>query len=304
MNNIKIREFSMPNKTDIEKAIKSILKEKKLTRQNLLIETCKNLGLTDADMKIRTPDSKYTAFKSIIGTVINDFENQETIKELNNLYFIPAVPQEKKKSLNKPLGKTVSAKKPKEYKSSFKEITNDAYKLYDKLINETEKLKEQYLKELKDTINRYFAVCSAEFFEEACVNLVCKIFNVDSKFGEVNGGVGDGGIDGIVKIVDELGFEKDIIYIQSKCRKELTKMTSATEVREFYGAIQYKKGKKALVMTNAKYHHLALEEAKFAKEVVLIDGNRLAELMIEHNFGIKIKNGLPVIDQKFFPKID
>ncbi|GEM_PF-2956095 len=299
----KKREFLMPKKEDIEAAIHSILLGKKITRQNLLIESCKTLGLSSEDMKNRAPDSKFTAYKSIIGTVINDFENNEVITVKENLYTIPKVQTKPEKNAQQVRQKT-HKRSTKDYKVSFKEITNDAYRLYDELINETEKLKERYLKELKDTINRYFAVSSSEFFEEACVNLVCKIFKVDPSFGIVLGGTDDGGIDGIVRIVDELGFEKEIIYIQSKCRKALNKMTSATEIRQFYGAIQYKKAKKAIVMTNARFHHLAIQEVEGAKDIVLIDGNRLAELMIEYRFGVKEKNGQPVIDQKFFPKLD
>lgn len=292
----KKRGFPMPKKEDIETSIRTILDNKKLTRQNLIIESCKKLGLSGEDMKDRAPDSKFTAYKSIIGTVINDFENSKVLIEKDNLYTIP-------KTVLKQERNTYS-KGSKDYKVSFKEITNDAYRLYDELVGETEKLKQRYLKELKDTINRYFAVSSSEFFEEACVNLICKVFKVDPSFGQVLGGIDDGGIDGVVRIVDELGFEKEIIYIQSKCRKALNKMTSATEVRQFYGAIQYKKAKKAILMTNARFHHLALQEVRGAKDVVLIDGNRLAELMIEHKFGVREKNGLPVIDQKFFPKLD
>ncbi|MGI6213730.1 MAG: restriction endonuclease [Christensenellales bacterium] len=299
----KKREFPMPKKEDIEHAIRAILENKKLTRQNLIIECCKKLGLNAEEMKNRAPDSKFTAYKSIIGTVINDFENSETVTVTDNYYTVAKPITKTEKSA---LAAKVYPQKRgnKDYKVSFKEITNDAYRLYDELVSETEKLKERYLKELKDTINRYFAVSSSEFFEEACVNLICKIFNVDPAFGMVLGGSDDGGIDGVVRIVDELGFEKEIIYIQSKCRKALNKMTSATEVRQFYGAIQYKKARKAIVMTNARFHHLALQEVEGAKDIVLIDGNRLAELMIEHKFGVKEKNGLPVIDQKFFPKLD
>lgn len=89
---------------------------------------------------------------------------------------------------------------------------------------------------------------------------------------------GDGGVDGILN-EDKLGFSK--IFVQAK-HWERDKVVGRPELQQFKGAITGKTDKGVFVTTG----HFSNEAKVYAKEsqIVLIDGDRLAEIMIEYNF--------------------
>lgn len=94
---------------------------------------------------------------------------------------------------------------------------------------------------------------------------------------------GDEGIDGII-MEDKLGF--NLIYIQAK-KWDLDRTVGRPEIQKFVGAIAGRNGK-GLFVTTAKYSAPAVDYAAL-QHIVLIDGERLADLMIEHNFGVSVK---------------
>ena len=90
----------------------------------------------------------------------------------------------------------------------------------------------------------------------------------------------DEGIDGMV-YQDKLGF--DVIYIQAK-RYDLEKTVGRPELQKFGGAIP-EKNVKGLFVTTGRFSQDAQKYAN-DRHIILIDGQRLAELMIEHDFGV------------------
>ena len=110
----------------------------------------------------------------------------------------------------------------------------------------------------------------------------------------------DGGIDGIID-EDELGLSK--IYIQAKRYKDGSSI-GRQEIQQFIGAISNKNTKKGVFITTAKF---TKEAETFAKDsqnfsVVLIDGDRLAELMIKYKVGVQTSQIYEIckIDTDFF----
>jgi restriction system protein len=92
---------------------------------------------------------------------------------------------------------------------------------------------------------------------------------------------GDGGIDGIIN-EDRLGL--DVIYIQAK---RWQANVGANEIRNFIGALSENHANKGVFITTSDFAPGARESArKVQQKVILIDGNRLADLMIEHNIGV------------------
>ena len=69
----------------------------------------------------------------------------------------------------------------------------------------------------------------------------------------VTGGSDDGGIDGVIKTKDSLGFV-EIIMVQTKNRLDLT---SETDVRGFYGAVYAKRGTRGIFATTSDFHPVA-----------------------------------------------
>ncbi len=125
--------------------------------------------------------------------------------------------------------------------------------------------------------------CSPNFFERLVVALLVKMGYGGSRkeAGQAVGGTADGGIDGIIK-EDKLGL--DIIYIQAK-RWENT--VGRPDIQKFAGALQGQKAKKGIFITTSNFSKNALDYVKdIDNKIILIDGQRLAELMIDHNVGV------------------
>lgn len=102
--------------------------------------------------------------------------------------------------------------------------------------------------------------------------------------GQTIGKTGDGGIDGIIN-EDRLGL--DTIYVQAK---RWANDVGAGEVRDFKGALDGHGASKGVFITTAGFTRAALDEVKRSRnyKIVLIDGLRLASLMIEHNVGVSV----------------
>ncbi len=107
----------------------------------------------------------------------------------------------------------------------------------------------------------------------------------------------DEGIDGIVN-QDKLGL--DTIYLQAKRWKS---DVGRKEIQEFVGALEGKHSKKGIFITTSKYHKTALAyAAAVSHKIILIDGDRLADLMIKYNIGVNTyaTYSLKRIDSDYF----
>jgi len=110
------------------------------------------------------------------------------------------------------------------------------------------------------------------------------------------GGPGDGGIDGIISL-DRLGLEK--VYVQAKKWKG---QVGSPEIQGFMGALQLQGASKGVLITSGTVSGPAWDAAKQAKgSVVVIDGARLANLMIDHGVGVSNQVlKVPAIDSDYF----
>lgn len=114
---------------------------------------------------------------------------------------------------------------------------------------------------------------------------------------EVVGKSGDEGIDGIIK-EDRLGL--DTIYIQAK---RWENVVGRPEIQKFVGALQGQRAHKGVFITASRFSEDAESYAKQVQNtVILIDGKRLAKLMIEHEIGTTTIGSYAVkrIDTDFF----
>lgn len=94
-------------------------------------------------------------------------------------------------------------------------------------------------------------------------------------------GVNDGGIDGLIN-EDRLGLDR--IYVQAK---RWQNSVGRPEIQGFVGALAGKHAQKGIFLTTSEFSDGALEYVKnLPQRVILIGGQRLAELMIEHNIGV------------------
>ena len=140
---------------------------------------------------------------------------------------------------------------------------------------------------------------SPVFFEQLVVKLLVKMGygGGNESAGVVTPASGDGGIDGIIR-EDKLGFSN--IYIQAKCY-DVDNSVGRPEIQKFIGAIAEYKNKKGLFITTGKFSAEA-KKTGAASQIVLIDGKRLAKLMIEYGVGVSTVQTFEIkkIDSDFF----
>ena len=98
---------------------------------------------------------------------------------------------------------------------------------------------------------------------------------------EVGKGTNDGGIDGLIN-EDRLGLDR--IYVQAK---RWQNSVGRPEIQNFVGALSGLHAHKGIFITTSEFSVGARDYVKnLPQRVILIDGQRLAELMIEHNIGV------------------
>lgn len=141
--------------------------------------------------------------------------------------------------------------------------------------------------------------CSPVFFEHLVVELLVKMGYGGSRqdAGERVGQSGDGGIDGIIK-EDRLGL--DTIYIQAK---RWQGSVGRPEIQKFVGALSGQRAKKGVFITTSRFTVDATDYASLIEtKVVLIDGEKLALLMIDYDVGVSTQATYVIkkIDSDYF----
>ena len=139
------------------------------------------------------------------------------------------------------------------------------------------------------------------FFENLIIKLLIAMGysnNTDEGW-EHTGKSGDDGIDGVIN-QDVLGVDK--IYIQAKRYADKHPVSSG-ELRNFIGALDQCRAVKGVFVTTSEFTTYAKSTVKKAsKNIVLIDGKQLTQLMIKYSVGCKTKEVVNIqkIDEDFF----
>ena len=110
---------------------------------------------------------------------------------------------------------------------------------------------------------------------------------------------GDGGIDGIVD-EDRLGLDR--IYVQAK-RYAPGNSVQRAEIQAFVGSLVGFGATKGVFVTTSTYSSGAREYVRhLPQRVILIDGERLTELMVEHDVGVRTSRTIAIkrLDEDFF----
>lgn len=140
---------------------------------------------------------------------------------------------------------------------------------------------------------------SPAFFERLVIDLLVRMGYGGTRkdAGQAIGKSGDGGIDGIIK-EDRLGL--DIVYVQAKRWDDVV---GRPEIQKFAGALQGQRAKKGVFLTTSSFSRDALEYvSRIESKIVLIDGEMLAQLMIDYNIGVATVASYDVkrIDSDYF----
>lgn len=161
---------------------------------------------------------------------------------------------------------------------------------------EYQKIRDNLASQMLDRIKQ----TSPDFFERLVVELLVKVGYGGSRSdaGKAIGRSGDGGIDGIIK-EDKLGL--DVIYIQAKRWDET--VVGRPDVQQFAGALQGQGAGKGIFMTTSRFTKEAKEYvSRIGSKIVLVDGEQLAQLMIDHNVGVSVTAAYEIkrIDSDYF----
>ena len=142
------------------------------------------------------------------------------------------------------------------------------------------RIREDLAKELLDNILR----SSPGFFEKLVIDVLVKMGYGGSR-SDAARAVGKSGDEGIDGIIDEDRLGLDSIYLQAKRWSE--NPVGRSEIQKFVGALQGKRAKKGIFITASRFTDQARYYASsIDTKVVLIDGKRLADLMIDHDVGV------------------
>lgn len=167
------------------------------------------------------------------------------------------------------------------------------------------------LEQVEEGIGRIHSAVAAElllrlhanepaFFEQAVLDLL-----MGMGYGGAEGQAtrtqlsNDGGIDGVID-QDALGLSR--VYVQAK-RYATEASVGRPEVQGFVGALQGNQASQGVFITTGRFSSGAVQYANaVSTRVVLIDGERLALLMIRYGVGVQVKRTLQIveIDEDFF----
>ena len=142
---------------------------------------------------------------------------------------------------------------------------------------------------------------SPSFFERVIVELLVSMGYGGShrNTSEQLGKSGDGGVDGVIN-EDVLGLDR--VYVQAK-RYASGNAVGRPEIQAFTGSLVGLGASKGVFVTTSTFSTQAIEFAsKIPQRVILIDGRRLTELMIEHTVGVRSSRVIEFkrLDEDFF----
>jgi len=195
--------------------------------------------------------------------------------------------------------------------NEFQNLTNQDSNVteHNEIVEYTDKTPEEVIesayqnmkKTLADELLEKIRNVEPAFFERLVVELLVKMGYGGSMkdAGRAIGKSGDEGIDGTIK-EDKLGL--DIIYIQAKRWKD-GNIVGRPEIQKFVGALAGQGAKKGIFITASSFSREALEYTpKNETKIIMLDGNQLANLMIEYNLGVSIQQSYEIkkLDSDYF----
>lgn len=264
------------------------------------------LHLEEQDLALRLPSNRQTVFNNRVGWAKTYLKKAGMIETPQKAHV--QITQQGKKALlqNEPLTDEFLARHSEEFalfKKGIKVSASSASQSACVTQETSEETPLETFEHVYQTINEQLAddlfaeimAQSSSFFENLVVDLMRAMGYGD---GFVTKASGDGGIDGIIH-EDKLGF--NLIYIQAK-RWNPDTVIGRPEVQKFAGAMMGPpKIEKGLFIATCRFSQGAKEFAE-AQHIILVDGQKLAQLMIEHEVGVSVQKTYQIkrIDSDYF----
>ncbi|MFC1591237.1 restriction endonuclease [Thermodesulfobacteriota bacterium] len=278
---------------DYQSIMLPLLKYASDEKEHSLRETIEALAdqykLTDDERKELLPSGQQSTFDNRVGWARTYLVKAKLLEKTRRGYFRIAARGKEVLSDNpefinvaflKQFPETLEFINPKHDKDPVDDKDDKGDKTPGELI---ESAYQRLRQDLIDEILQNIKGCSPAFFEKLVVDLLVKMGYGGTRkdAGQAVGKSGDGGIDGIIK-EDRLGL--DVIYIQAK---RWENVVGRPEIQKFAGALQGHRARKGVFITTSSFTSDALEYvSKIDSKIVLIDGNTVAQFMIDHNVGV------------------
>ncbi len=319
---------------NIYKYVLDSLDKGKLSRRELIFSVIDAFNLTDYERLDDSMNGRLNVLRSRIGLVISDMEAKNIIeKEPSGFYFraeekeiairieecereildiLKAEPRTKyqiKDSLITFFGTDTTASVRDDNKlftymgQILKRLVGEGILDFDGSVYSLAPEKSAYIKDRREVLRLKATFLSklhsrgGEFFEHYFMNLIAKYLALKGKQvieSHVTGGSDDGGIDGIVRTIDSLGF-RELIMVQTKNRIDIS---TETDIRGFYGAVCAKQGSRGIFATSSDFHPMATKFLDSIDNCVGINGDKIFAMASETGYGIKSDGTKLLIDNE------
>lgn len=312
---------NIPEYRNIYKYALDALELGDLSRKALIDGIIDGFMLTPRELADDSVNGRYNILKSLAGNVINDMEKKGVISFTDGVYkkvedrlvairvdecekeileLIKATPKTRTEIKDSLVGffRTDATASVKDDNRLFtyigqilKKLVNEDVLMWDGMLYSIAPEKQALIKNRAEIIALKAAFLKrvhsngGEFFEHYFINLISRYLTRTGKTvteSHVTGGSADGGIDGIVKTVDTLGF-RETVMIQMKNR---TVTATETDVRGFYGAVCAKQGSRGIYATISDFHPMAKKLLDSIDNCVGVDGDKIFSMACDTSYGI------------------
>lgn len=268
---------TLPNQKDIVIALLNFLRDKRPYTTTMINDgVATQFSLTDEQKNATYPDKKDSIFGSRMRLARYSLKKQEYIEEVSK--FTYQITDDGLQLLNDDIN---------EIKEEITELESvvDPYEIIQDKVHEIEN-------DLVNDLIDHLKQAHWRRLETIVVDLLTAMGYGD---GKVTERTNDGGLDGVIK-EDKLGL--DNIYVQAK---KWENTVCRPDVMSFSGALDAKGARKGIFITTSSFSQGAEEYVGRleTKKIILIDGKKLAKLMIENNIGVSIKKKFIVKEVDF-----
>ncbi len=312
----------IPEYSNIFHSVLKLLDDKSLSRSEIIDGVLAGYKLTKRELADFSINGRRFNLRTSIGTVLSDMEKKGIVAEDENglctrteeqlvairieeceaeiiklVTDAPRTKQEIKDALVSYFG-TDSTSTVKDDNRLFtymgqilKRLVSENLFEYDGTVYSVMPEQSAYIKDRKALLDLKSAFLAriysrgGEFFEHFFLNLLKRYLTHCGKTvteAYVTGGSDDGGIDGVVKTVDSLGF-RETIMVQTKNRSDTT---NETTVRGFYGAVCAKQGSRGIFATISDFHPVAATFLDSIDNCVGVNGDKIFSMACDTSYGI------------------
>lgn len=283
-------------------------------KKDIFVEMVSVFNLTQAQIEEKLPSQIEPTYINRIGWAITYLKKAGLLESPSRAHFL--ITNEGKNIVSNNIT-NLNSKYLKKYDSflEFQNLSNKQELYKESIIEDSEKESQtpseklmSYYELIKksicdDLLNKVIEQ-TPDFFEQLVVDLIVAMGYGGSieDAGKATKRTNDEGIDGLVK-EDKLGL--DIIYIQAK-RWQKGNVVGRPEIQKFVGALAGQGARKGIFITTSNFTKEAMEyKPRNDTSIILIDGQRLAELMYEYDIGVSVEKRFEIkrLDSDYFESI-